>query len=107
MPEVLPEGMLLLADPSPEGLIDAVGKALERVAAGGRDPWAQHAAVREMYSWRSIASRTEAVYRSVLGDMGRGDSMAGRLERYHKCGKWFGPICCCITGGLRGAWGSR
>lgn len=28
----------------------------------------------------------------------RDDSMAGRLERYVKCGKWFGPICCCVAG---------
>lgn len=99
VPEVLPPDMLLLADPSPEGLVDAVGEALERVAWGGRDAWEQHAAVRDMYSWQSIAARTEAVYRAVLRDPQRDDSMAGRLARYYKCGKWFGKICCCVTGG--------
>lgn len=104
VPEVLPPGMLLLAEPSPEGLIEAVDAALERVAAGGRDPWAQHAAVRDMYSWRGVAARTEAVYRSVLGAPRRDDSLAGRLARYRKCGAWFGLICCCIVSEWRVAW---
>lgn len=126
VPEVLPQDMLLLADPSPDGLVEAVGQALQRVAAGGRDTWRQHAAVRDMYSWQAIAQRTEHVYWRVLRDCGGGgggggsggssgdvagttgaagvalsagrdDSMVGRLRRYHKCGKWFGKICCCIT----------
>lgn len=98
VPEVLPPGMLLLAEPSPEGLIEAVDEGLRRVAAGGRDPWAQHAAVRDMYSWRSVAARTEAVYRSVLaGEPGRDDGLAARLARYRKCGAWFGLICCCVV----------
>lgn len=101
VPEVLPPDMLVLAEPSPEGLIAAVEEALARVAAGGRDAWAQHAAVRAMYSWQSIAARTEAVYRAVLRDPQCDDSMAGRLARYHKCGKWFGPICCCAAGVCR------
>ncbi|KAL4457771.1 hypothetical protein ABPG75_012636 [Micractinium tetrahymenae] len=140
VPEVLPDDMLLLADPSPEGLVEAVGEAVQRVETGGRDAWAQHAAVRDMYSWQAITQRTERVYWAVLrgcscgscGSSGAGgrraraaaggeaqpsgsrgggpesvpscaacvprdDSMVGRLRRYHKCGTWFGKICCCIT----------
>eukprot|EP00887_Chlorella_sp_A99_P005311 scaffold1.g5311.t1 len=134
VPEVLPEEMLVLADPSPAGLVEAVEQALLRVASV--DPIQQHAAVRRMYSWGGIAQRTERVYRRVLGsvavsssgvggvdgaaaaqqqqqerreqqdqrqwelqkaDPPRDDSMVGRLRRYHKCGKWFGKICCCIA----------
>jgi phosphatidylinositol glycan class A protein len=98
VPEVLPDNMLLLAEPSPDGLVAAVGQALERVRQHPADPWQQHAAVRDMYSWQSIARRTEHVYWQVLRGGGRDDSMVGRLRRYHKCGKWFGKICCCITG---------
>ncbi|KAL4443031.1 hypothetical protein ABPG77_008522 [Micractinium sp. CCAP 211/92] len=94
VPEVLPEDMLLLAEPSPEGVVDAMDAAVERVGAGGRDAWAQHAVVRDMYSWQAIAQRTERVYQAVLrGD----DGIVGRLRRYHKCGAWFGKICCCVT----------
>lgn len=142
VPEVLPEDMLLLAEPSPEGVVDAVDAAVERLRAGGRDAWAQHAVVRDMYSWQAIAQRTERVYRAVLlgcacggcdggaaagsrAETGKGregrqgpgacggpgggpgcaacglrdDSIVGRLLRYHKCGAWFGKICCCVTGG--------
>lgn len=98
VPEVLPADMLLLAEPSPDGLIAAVSVALDRVQQCSADPWLQHAAVREMYSWQSIAQRTERVYRQVLHGDARDDSMVGRLRRYHQCGKWFGKICCCITG---------
>ena len=106
VPEVLPPDILLLADPSPSGLVAAVGDALLRLQqqqqhGGGWDPWAQHAAVRDMYSWHSVAQRTECVYSGVLAPgpgQRRDDSMAGRLRRYRKCGKWFGLICCCITG---------
>ncbi|KAI3436712.1 hypothetical protein D9Q98_006127 [Chlorella vulgaris] len=97
VPEVLPADMLLLAEPSPDGLIAAVSVALDRVQQCSADPWLQHAAVREMYSWQSIAQRTERVYRQVLHGDARDDSMVGRLRRYHQCGKWFGKICCCIT----------
>ena len=27
----------------------------------------------------------------------RDDTWAGRLARYHKCGKWFGKLCCCVA----------
>lgn len=107
MPEVLPDDMLLLAEPSPDGLMAAVGAALQRLQQRSADPWQQHAAVRDMYSWESIAQRTERVYYQVLQDAVRDDSMVGRLRRYHKCGKWFGKICCCVTGELGGVgrWG--
>lgn len=139
VPEVLPDDMLLLAEPSPEGVVHAMGEAVRRVQAGRRDVWAQHAAVRDMYSWQAIAQRTECVYQAVLRDCScggcgagastaqagaaagsgqrsrgssggpagasgcgacvpRDDGMVNRLRRYHKCGTWFGKICCCVAG---------
>ena len=132
VPEVLPEEMLILAEPSAAGLVDAVEQALGRV--GGVDPLRQHQQVRHMYSWERITQRTERVYRRVVEEAGGGpgggsldsrgastevgclhqgsvsfdqqqqqqhglreDSLVGRLRRYHKCGKWFGKICCCIA----------
>ncbi|GAB4820808.1 hypothetical protein N2152v2_007854 [Parachlorella kessleri] len=94
VPEVLPEDILILADPSPEGLIEGVRFALRRVHQV--DPWQFHRAVCDMYSWHSIAERTERAYRRALEDR-RDDSMAGRLCRYYKCGQWFGKICCCVA----------
>lgn len=31
--------------------------------------------------------------------------MSARLARYHKCGSWFGKICCCVAGEQAGRWG--
>lgn len=43
VPEVLPEDMAILTEPSPEGLLEGIEQALWRV--GGVDPWALHAKV--------------------------------------------------------------
>ena len=64
VPEVLPPEMLVLAEPCAEGLLDALGDALKRLP--GADPRGQHAAVRSMYSWPSVAQRTERVYLAVV-----------------------------------------
>jgi phosphatidylinositol glycan class A protein len=96
VPEVLPAGMVELAEPSPEGLVAAVGRALARVGGGGVDAAAQHARVAAMYSWAGVAARTEAVYRAAAGSA-RDDGPAARLRRYHACGRWFGKICCCVA----------
>ena len=64
VPEVLPPEMLVLAEPSAEGLLDALGEALDRLPHA--DAHEQHAAVSRMYSWPSVAQRTERVYLSVL-----------------------------------------
>lgn len=49
-----------------------------------------------MYSWHRVARRTERVYSAAAASR-RDDSMAGRLRRYHRCGAWFGKICCGVA----------
>ena len=63
VPEVLPSDILLLANPNPESLVDAIRDALVKV----RDisPWDVHDRVAQMYSWDEVAMRTEAVYERV------------------------------------------
>lgn len=46
---MLPDEMLLLAEPSPDGLVAAVGQALARVAAG--QGAVQHAGGRGKAAW--------------------------------------------------------
>jgi len=97
VPEVLPDDMLILAEPSPAGVIDAMDEALKRSTVRGTDEASrQHAAVTKMYSWPAIALRTERVYKAVMHTQ-RDDSMAARLKRFHLSGKWFGKICCSIV----------
>lgn len=47
-----------------------------------------------MYSWASVAERTEAVYRRVLATPPRGTM--DRLARYASLGPIFGLILCAI-----------
>lgn len=94
VPEVLPPEMLILADPSPEGLIEAVDVALDRI--GYRGPAEHWGALRHMYNWSQVTTRTLAVYHNAL-NCDRDDSMVARLHRFYLCGKWFGKICCCIA----------
>ncbi|KAG7669225.1 hypothetical protein Ndes2526B_g05523 [Nannochloris sp. 'desiccata'] len=96
VPEVLPPEMLVLADPSPEGVLSAIDTAVERVLNSPVDVSHQHEEVTKMYSWHAMAQRTARVYDSVI-QLDRDDSMAARLGRYWKCGKWFGKICCCVV----------
>ena len=99
VPEVLPPEMLLLADPSPEGIVDAMEEAVARVKdrrKRGDDAVVQHERVRGMYSWHAVAARTAQVYAEVVASE-RDDSMTGRLRRYSRCGKWFGMLCCCLA----------
>lgn len=97
VPEVLPDHMLLLAEPSPTGILDALDDALgmvpERRAA---DALRQHDAVGKMYNWTKVAERTERVYWDAVR-CDRDDSAAARLGRFYQCGKWFGKICCCVA----------
>ena len=97
VPEVLPEGMRVLAEPSPEGVIAALEEALARAARRGpSDAAAQHAAVAEMYSWPAVTARTERVYRDAMG-CGRDDGAGARLRRFSLCGKWFGLLACAVA----------
>ena len=52
--------------------------------------------VKAMYRWTDVAARTVAVYDCVASSS-RDDTMIGRLQRYYRCGSWFGKICCCIA----------
>jgi phosphatidylinositol glycan class A protein len=96
VPEVLPPGVLELAEPSAAGLVAATGAALARVRAGGVDAAAQHAAVAAMYSWRDVAARTERVYAAAAASA-RDDSWPARAGRLAACGRWFGPLACAVA----------
>jgi len=103
VPEVLPDDMMILAEePSPEGIISAVERALDRVRSNSEksveERWAgvhrQYERVVGMYSWSVVASRTEKVYVDALNVK---NSVLERLRRYNLCGKWFGKLCVLIA----------
>lgn len=90
VPEVLPPEVLLLADPSPEGLLDSVDEAIARVRQG--DIVDKREELKKVYGWPQVTARTLKVYESAVHSP-RDDSMVARLHRYYLCGKWFGKIC--------------
>jgi phosphatidylinositol glycan class A protein len=87
VPEVLPPHIMRLAPPAPQPLADAVLAAV--AAAAATDAWAQHAEVREMYSWEDVAARVERVYDKAAASR---ESTLGRLRRLARCGPWAGPL---------------
>ena len=92
VPEVLPDDMLLLAEPEPQSIIAAVEEALHRVPRVS--PWEMHEKCCRYYSWDWVAERTERVYDrvSLMPTM----SLVERLVRYAAVGRIYGVICVCI-----------
>ncbi|KAL1408126.1 Phosphatidylinositol N-acetylglucosaminyltransferase GPI3 subunit [Vanrija albida] len=94
VPEILPSDMVEFARADEDDVIRALTHAIHTIEAGRHDPLRAHARIRRMYSWASVAERTEAVYARVLATAPRG-TMA-RLARYASLGPVFGLILCAI-----------
>eukprot|EP00759_Apiculatamorpha_spiralis_P042913 PhF_6_TR40669/c0_g1_i1/m.61091/K03857/PIGA, GPI3; phosphatidylinositol glycan, class A len=94
VPEVLPPEMLLLADPEPASLVDAVEEAMRIVK--GVLPWEFHTAVASFYSWDSVAERTERVYDRITSPDHPQLPLQERLRRYRAVGPIYGLICAAI-----------
>ncbi|EFJ45084.1 hypothetical protein VOLCADRAFT_94566 [Volvox carteri f. nagariensis] len=89
VPEVLPPDMIELAEPTAEGLLAAIERALLRVPH--QRPAAQHERVRHMYDWNDVAQRTVKVYDAVEAST-RDDGLPARLRRYAAAGRWVGTF---------------
>jgi len=94
VPEVLPEEMLLLAEPEASSLVTAVERAISLV--GGVLPWEFHNAVTSFYSWDSVAERTERVYDRITSSSNPPLTLHERLRRYRAVGPIYGLICMAI-----------
>lgn len=93
VPEVLPPSMLLLAEPEPSSILDAVEEALVKIAT--ISPWELHDNVRRFYSWDWVAQRTERVYDRMMEMPAR--TFVDRLLHYSSVGKVYGVICMCLA----------
>jgi phosphatidylinositol glycan class A protein len=65
VPEVLPPHLMRLADPRADSLSEALSDVILNMAPVS-DPFEIHNQVREMYSWDTVAKRTEKVYDAAL-----------------------------------------
>jgi phosphatidylinositol glycan class A protein len=66
VPEVLPDDLILLSDPTALDLVENVVTAIRRQRDQPLDPVDTHRRVAAMYSWGRVARETAAVYERVL-----------------------------------------
>ncbi|CAI5470484.1 unnamed protein product [Closterium sp. Yama58-4] len=93
VPEVLPPDMMLLADPNPPDIVNAIAQAIQIVPRV--NPQAMHERVSRMYSWHDVAERTERVYDRVMAMPL--DDLPTRLSRYYACGVVAGKLFCLVV----------
>ncbi|PKU70078.1 phosphatidylinositol glycan, class A [Dendrobium catenatum] len=63
-PNVLPDDMIVLAEPTPVDMTRAIKEAIEMLP--NINPQAMHDRVKKLYSWQDVAKRTEVVYDRAL-----------------------------------------
>ncbi|XP_051840434.1 phosphatidylinositol N-acetylglucosaminyltransferase subunit A isoform X1 [Antechinus flavipes] len=66
IPEVLPDNLIILCEPSVKSLCNGLEKAISQLKSGTLpDPEKIHNRVKTFYTWRNVAERTEKVYDRV------------------------------------------
>ncbi|NWH62320.1 PIGA acetylglucosaminyltransferase, partial [Geococcyx californianus] len=92
IPEVLPENLIILCQPSVKSLCDGLEKAIAQLRSGTLpSPETVHNKVKTFYTWRNVAERTEKVYDRVADEVVL--SMDERLQRLMS---HCGPVTGCI-----------
>ncbi|XP_059455530.1 phosphatidylinositol N-acetylglucosaminyltransferase subunit A [Corylus avellana] len=92
VPEVLPDDMIVLAEPDPSDMVQAIKKAISILPK--IDPQAMHNRMKKLYNWHDVAKRTEIVYDRALKCSNQ--SLLERLSRYLSCGAWAGKLFCLV-----------
>lgn len=90
VPEVLPEDMIVLAEPDPYDMVIAIEKAICMLPT--IDPVVMHNRMKRLYDWHDVATRTEIVYDRALNCSSQ--TLLERLSRYLCCGAWAGKLFC-------------
>ncbi|XP_039159673.1 phosphatidylinositol N-acetylglucosaminyltransferase subunit A isoform X5 [Eucalyptus grandis] len=92
VPEVLPDDMVVLAEPDPVDLVRAIKKAITILPT--IDPQDMHKRVKKLYDWHDVARRTEIVYDRAMKCPNQ--NLLERLGRYLSCGSWAGKLFCLV-----------
>lgn len=97
VPEVLPEDMIHLSDPTVESMSASLCEAVMKYEAPAEEKFAteRHQLVRSMYSWSRVAHETCQVYRSVLSQKRRG--FLEQLDCYLSIGGITGFVVSCLS----------
>ncbi|MBA0708052.1 hypothetical protein Golax_020043 [Gossypium laxum] len=89
---VLPDDMIVLAEPDPSDMVHAIRKAISILP--NIDPQVMHDRMKRLYNWNDVAERTEIVYNRALKCSDQ--SLLERLSRYLSCGAWAGKLFCLV-----------
>ncbi|KAJ4882291.1 UDP-Glycosyltransferase superfamily protein [Raphanus sativus] len=92
VPEVLPDDMVVLAEPDPDDMVRAIEKAISILPS--INPEEMHIRMKKLYSWQDVAKRTEIVYDRALKCSNR--NLLERLSRFLSCGAWAGKVFCMV-----------
>eukprot|EP01127_Copromyxa_protea_P012879 TRINITY_DN3391_c0_g1_i2.p1 TRINITY_DN3391_c0_g1~~TRINITY_DN3391_c0_g1_i2.p1 ORF type:complete len:470 (+),score=69.24 TRINITY_DN3391_c0_g1_i2:116-1411(+) len=93
VPEVLPEKLSLLAEPTTEDLLAKLTLAIENYK--DVDHYNFHKIVKESYSWYDVAQRTELVYDRICKEEVL--PFIERIRRFYGCGFFAGKIFCLVV----------
>ena len=86
IPEVLPPDLIWLGEPTVNGLVGALRRAIsDRDEGNVVCPLEAHNRIREYYRWPDIAERTEMIYDSLV-DSGDSNRKVNSKLRPHKAG---------------------
>ncbi|XP_024040371.1 phosphatidylinositol N-acetylglucosaminyltransferase subunit A isoform X5 [Citrus clementina] len=91
-PNVLPDDMVVLAEPDPGDMVLAIRKAISLLPK--IDPQVMHERMKKLYNWHDVAKRTEIVYDRALECPNQ--NLVERLSRYLSCGAWAGKLFCLV-----------
>jgi phosphatidylinositol N-acetylglucosaminyltransferase subunit A len=96
VPEVLPEDMIILSDPTIYALVLHLKLAVRRqqASADAENVFQFHNRVKEMYSWERVAEETIKIYRKVEGEKRR--TLWDRLQSYASLGLISGFLVCLL-----------
>ncbi|KAJ3672973.1 hypothetical protein LUZ60_006347 [Juncus effusus] len=92
VPEVLPDDMIVLAEPAPHDMVRAIEQAIDMLP--NIDPQTMHNRMKSYYSWHDVAKRTEIVYDRAMELPNK--TFMQRLPRYLSCGAWAGKLFCLV-----------
>lgn len=91
IPEVLPSDLIWLAEPSVEGLVNALVHAIDDKSNNKVVPPIEaHSRIMGYYQWDDIAKRTQCVYDEAMKDPF--EPLGVRLRKFLGCGTVFGSI---------------
>uniref|UniRef100_A0A8C9KXW4 Phosphatidylinositol glycan anchor biosynthesis class A n=1 Tax=Panthera tigris altaica TaxID=74533 RepID=A0A8C9KXW4_PANTA len=88
IPEVLPENLIILCEPSVKSLCEGLEKAISQLKSGALPaPEDIHNIVKTFYTWRNVAERTEKV-----SDGGEGEAVLPMDRRLDRLISHCGPV---------------